>query len=281
MNLAQKVVLLNTFLLSKLWFIASNIRTLCNIYAPSGSQRRAERETFFSHTLPFYLPFYAQEPIILAGDFNCVLKSKDATGGGDVSIAFENAINSLGLCDSWEVLRGNSVEFSFIARGSGSRIDRCDVTKPLSTIIRRICKLSPSQLTRYNPRGIKNSMEKVDKAKEILQHMDEMVGRMCQTRNKIFFRSKTNEKYNNFRLHQNVLQKQQNLSNENYLQQPYELKNINLLKGKMLALQGNFSHDFTRKNDIFIDGKSVFTFCLLERRLRQTNITKQTLFDLK
>ena len=143
-----------------------NIATLCNVYAPSGSQRRAEREEFFNRTVAFYLR-NACPHVIFAGDFNCVLKSKDVTGGGNFSLAQQKAVNSMGMSDSWEALRGNSVEFSYITSGSGSRIDRCYVSSSLVTQLRttdmhvlsfsdhkaltvRLCLPTPANRLTYN-----------------------------------------------------------------------------------------------------------------------------------
>jgi exonuclease III len=43
-----------------------------NVYAPSGSARRTERESFFNKELPF--AFLTAAPrTILGGDFNCML----------------------------------------------------------------------------------------------------------------------------------------------------------------------------------------------------------------
>lgn len=46
---------------------------LCNIYAPSGTTFRAERLRFFNGTIACYLRYNTQH-VILAGDFNCVLR---------------------------------------------------------------------------------------------------------------------------------------------------------------------------------------------------------------
>ena len=109
--------------------------TLCNVYAPSGSQRRAEREEFFEQSLPFYVR-NACDNVILVGDFNCVLESKDVTGARNFSLSLRNAGNNMGLCDSWEALRGYAVEFSYVTSGSGSRKDRCYVSSSLKTQLR-------------------------------------------------------------------------------------------------------------------------------------------------
>ena len=56
--------------------------------------------------------------VILAGDFNCVLESKDVTGAKNFSLSLRNAVNNMGLCDSWEALRGNEMEYSYVTSGS-------------------------------------------------------------------------------------------------------------------------------------------------------------------
>lgn len=53
--------------------------TLCCVYAPSGTALRAQRERFFNNTLAYYLR-HRTNHVILAGDFNCVLRQCDATG---------------------------------------------------------------------------------------------------------------------------------------------------------------------------------------------------------
>ena len=78
-----------------------NATTLCNVYAPSGSQCWSEREEFFNRTLAYYLRNACQH-VVLAGDFNCVLNQKDATGERNISLALRNAVNGMEMCDSWE-----------------------------------------------------------------------------------------------------------------------------------------------------------------------------------
>ena len=52
---------------------------ILNIYAPSGSSNRREREEFFNTGLTKLLPHVSTE-MILADDFNCVLSNSDCTG---------------------------------------------------------------------------------------------------------------------------------------------------------------------------------------------------------
>ena len=60
--------------------------TLLNVYAPSGTAKKAEREVFFT-TDPLYLLRNVPENLLLGGDFNCVLDATDATGTAHVRIA--------------------------------------------------------------------------------------------------------------------------------------------------------------------------------------------------
>lgn len=53
--------------------------SLVNLYAPSGSQGRAARETFFSEDIAPLLA-NANNALIIAGDMNCILKRDECTG---------------------------------------------------------------------------------------------------------------------------------------------------------------------------------------------------------
>ena len=50
-----------------------------NVYAPSGTERRKQREDFFNRHLPNILPTTPNN-IILAGDFNSIIDPRDTTG---------------------------------------------------------------------------------------------------------------------------------------------------------------------------------------------------------
>jgi exonuclease III len=63
----------------------SGIR-LINVYAPSGSAKRTDREQFFNLELPELL--YATPPsLLIGGEFNCVLQPADTTGHFITSLA--------------------------------------------------------------------------------------------------------------------------------------------------------------------------------------------------
>jgi len=52
---------------------------IVNIYAPSGAQKREEREAFYNTEVVHLIPS-SSTAMILAGDFNCVIKNDDSTG---------------------------------------------------------------------------------------------------------------------------------------------------------------------------------------------------------
>jgi len=52
---------------------------LINVYTPSGTARRHEREKYYNNELP-YLLRSPQTKMISGGDFNCVPPKSDTTG---------------------------------------------------------------------------------------------------------------------------------------------------------------------------------------------------------
>ncbi|KAL9697604.1 hypothetical protein quinque_001045 [Culex quinquefasciatus] len=80
--------------------------TLCNVYAPSGTALRAERERFFNGTLAYYLR-HNTDHIVLAGDFNCVLRPCDSTSSNP-SAALQTAVQQIRLHDVWLKLHPNT-----------------------------------------------------------------------------------------------------------------------------------------------------------------------------
>jgi exonuclease III len=52
--------------------------SMINIYAPSGTAKRREREHFYNNELA-YLLRDTPTNILLGGDFNCVLETGDTT----------------------------------------------------------------------------------------------------------------------------------------------------------------------------------------------------------
>ena len=73
---------------------------LVNVYAPSGTTRRVERERFFISELP-ELFYAASRSMLIGGDFNCVLQPADTTGPFTTSRALSEIIRGLALVDTW------------------------------------------------------------------------------------------------------------------------------------------------------------------------------------
>lgn len=108
--------------------------TLCCIYAPSGTAFRAQREQFFNTTIAYYLRHHT-EHVILAGDFNCVLRQSDATGNNS-SPSLQATIRQLRLHDVWPKIRPENTGHTFITANSSSRLDRIYVSSGLCTQLR-------------------------------------------------------------------------------------------------------------------------------------------------
>jgi exonuclease III len=51
---------------------------IINIYAPSGTEKRNEREDFFNMELPHILPT-TDTDMIIAGDFKCIVERTEST----------------------------------------------------------------------------------------------------------------------------------------------------------------------------------------------------------
>jgi len=86
--------------------------TIVIIYAPSGADRRRDREKFFSNELPYLLR--GIPPLLLVGgDFNSVLTNLDATGHPNYSRALQEFIRGFDRVD--KICRENqNILFSVI-----------------------------------------------------------------------------------------------------------------------------------------------------------------------
>ena len=95
---------------------------LLNVYAPSGTTEKAEREAFFNTDL-VYLLRNAPEYLLLCGDFNCVLDATDATGTCTCSRTLAALVQGDALSDVWtqSTARLTCTHYSMIG---ATRIDR-------------------------------------------------------------------------------------------------------------------------------------------------------------
>jgi len=70
--------------------------SLVNIYAPSGAERRRDRENFFSNELPYLLRGIPPS-LLVGGDFISVLTKLNATGHPNYSRALQEFIRGFDL----------------------------------------------------------------------------------------------------------------------------------------------------------------------------------------
>ena len=93
-----------------------------NLYAPSGTAKRKEREYFYNSEVPLLLT--AQNtPTLVGGDFNCVLAPCDSTGTLSRSNALANIVSGLRLSDAWQQDPRRPM-YTHHSPSGASRIDR-------------------------------------------------------------------------------------------------------------------------------------------------------------
>jgi len=102
-----------------------------NIYAPSGTARRAEREDFYNMELTHILQD-TNSHILLAGDFNCVSQPNDTTRNFNTSRALQEIVRGMALKDAWtqNPLRPSYTHYTI---NCASRLDRFYVTENILT----------------------------------------------------------------------------------------------------------------------------------------------------
>ncbi|KAJ4447707.1 hypothetical protein ANN_09715 [Periplaneta americana] len=112
----------------------TNGTLVVNLYLPSGTNKRTERENFIITELPFFLRYH-YKTLILGGDFNCVLHPTDQTGVYQTAPALNQLVEELNLKDAWKLLHPTTVQFTFFRGESASRLDRIYVDKDTSNAI--------------------------------------------------------------------------------------------------------------------------------------------------
>jgi hypothetical protein len=92
------------------------------MYAPSGAEKKAERERFYTNDLPHLLPT-TKSDMFPAGGFNCILETNDSTGQKRFSRALASILNELDLHDVWNATSTNK-GYNHYASKTASRLDR-------------------------------------------------------------------------------------------------------------------------------------------------------------
>jgi exonuclease III len=101
--------------------------TIVNIYAPSGSNKRGEREEFYNTEVPRLITRPGNN-IILAGYFNCVLNPSDTTGTLNTSRALQTLIHGIDLHDIWD-RKNTSPAYTHYHANGAARLDRIYMTR--------------------------------------------------------------------------------------------------------------------------------------------------------
>jgi hypothetical protein len=108
---------------------------IINVYAPSGTGKKRERDEFFMQDLPYILQQESCDYII-GGDFNCILHQADCTGTPNISKPLENLIIKCKLRDDWDN-KINAHGYTYYTAHGATRIDRIYMSMALHT--RKIC----------------------------------------------------------------------------------------------------------------------------------------------
>ena len=95
---------------------------IINVYVPSGTARRTERERFYKVELPALFSEYTN-PILIGGDFNCMLQPIDSTGPFTSSNALAEIVRGLRLTDMWNQDPSHPM-FTHYSTTGATRIDR-------------------------------------------------------------------------------------------------------------------------------------------------------------
>jgi exonuclease III len=112
--------------------IQYNEMWIINIYAPSGAEKRKEREHFFSTEIAHILPT-THTDLIIAGDFNCILNKTETTGNACHSRALTTLVQGLGLRDGWNntARKGG---YTHYAKHSATRLDRIYISERIASL---------------------------------------------------------------------------------------------------------------------------------------------------
>ena len=95
---------------------------LVNVYAPA-SATHIERDAFFQNFLMYYSRSDTNN-VILGGDWNCIINSRDCSSDNiHLSKALLNIVRSIRCKDAWNC-KNRNVEYTYVRQNYGSRIDR-------------------------------------------------------------------------------------------------------------------------------------------------------------
>ena len=109
-----------------------------NIYAPSGSDKRQERASFFREDVFQALHMFPESRLVLGGDFNCILSPLDVENrfgyNQKMCMTLKDLVSSHNLLDAFRISSPRVEEFTFFRPGKApSRLDRFYVSQCFSS----------------------------------------------------------------------------------------------------------------------------------------------------
>jgi exonuclease III len=103
---------------------------LINIYAPSGTAQKQEREHFFNSELAYLLTGTSGH-IFLGGDFNCILETIESAGVFNYSRALAELVHGFAMKDVWQDAPTRKVYTHYSVSGV-TRIDHIYASQEVS-----------------------------------------------------------------------------------------------------------------------------------------------------
>lgn len=116
--------------------------SIVNLYAPSGTQHRAERHDFFVNELPKLLLGRSEK--IIGGDFNCIIDRSDASNPNyeNICLPLKSLVHAMNLVDAWR-MKSSDPGFTYFHSKGASRLDRFYIRKASSPLLGS-CTLHPT-----------------------------------------------------------------------------------------------------------------------------------------
>lgn len=268
--------------------------TLCNVYAPSGCAQKDARERLFSQTIQYYINDGVGK-LIVGGDFNSVINRKDANHSSNYSQAFKCFTESLKLCDTWEAVKKNEIDYTFIRNGSGARLDRIYVSKAMKADVVDIksqnCSFSDHKAVILKIR-LPNLGQPFGKGLWRLNDVVLSVDVVAEFRAKWAWWVRQKRYYGSwmswwidfaklkiisfFKWKYSILRKRYHDTTEfyysalnrlykEYVSNPLLLPEINKVKGRMLALQKDMTKNMYKNSKTYISGENASIFHVGEK----------------
>ena len=119
-----------------------------NIYAPSGSEKKHDRNVFFGQDIFGALTLHHEAAWVIGGrHFNCVLGSVDVEGGVGFSQKFcpslKDLVRTSSLSDVFRLENPRAEEFTFFRAGKApSRLDRFYISSGLVSVVTGVCHVA-------------------------------------------------------------------------------------------------------------------------------------------